>query len=105
MNKQLSSLLENKFLEKCPNQILLNPEIWKNKERVPDYFISPKKTNVVEVAAMNFNKSKNWHSCGFEDGKSYSLRIGWLKSLREDKKPTDASTTEQVKSLYENERR
>lgn len=62
-----------------------------------------KKTIIAEIAAMNFMIGKNWHSCGLENGKSYSLRIAWLKGLREDKMPYQATTTEQIKLLYQNQ--
>ena len=104
MNKDLENLLRKHFVKECPSNVKLNPLIYKQEQGVPDYFIFPEKTSVVEVAAMNFNRSKNWHSCGLDsEGKSYSLRIGWLKSLREDKGYLQVATPDFVKLLYEAE--
>ncbi len=102
MNEEIYPSLKRAFVKKCPKEIALNPAI--KEDDMPDYFIQAEKTIVVEVAAMNFNRSKNWHSCGLDDGNAYSLRIGWLKGLRDDKLPKQATTTEQVKKLYEKER-
>jgi DNA ligase 1 len=104
MNKELSALLENKFLPSCPQNVLINQAAYSKPDAIPDYFINPDKSIVVEVAAMNFNRGKNWHSCGLEDGNAYSLRIGWLKNIRDDKSPKDSTTSDQVKMFYENER-
>jgi DNA ligase-1 len=104
MNHDLEGLLRKHFIKECPSNIRLNPSIYKQKQGVPDYFVLPEKTSVVEVAAMNFYRSKNWHSCGLDsEGKSYSLRIGWLKSLREDKGYLQVATPDFVKLLYEAE--
>jgi hypothetical protein len=93
------------FVKNCPSNIVLNPAIYKQELGVPDYFIAPEKTSVVEISAMNFYRSKNWHSCGLDsEGKSYSLRIGWLKSIREDKNYREIATPEFVKTLYDAER-
>lgn len=105
MNAELEKLLAQNYARQCPANVSLNPAIRKQTGGLPDYFIAPEKTAVVEVAAMNFYRSKNWHSCGLDrEGNSYSLRIGWLKSLREDKSYREIATTEQVRALYENER-
>jgi ATP-dependent DNA ligase len=104
MNNDLEGLLGKNFVKECPSNVLLNPLIYKQKQGIPDYFIFPEKTSVVEVAAMNFNRGKNWHSCGLDsEGKSYSLRIGWLKSIREDKSYLQIATPDFVKLLYEAE--
>jgi len=105
MNMALESLLDKHLEKNCPSNVVLHPLICKQKLGYPDYFVKPKNSAVVEVAAMNFYKSKNWHSCGLgKDGKSYSLRIGWLKNLRQDKKYLDVATPEFVEILYNNER-
>ncbi len=105
MNRELENLLRGHFVKTCPVNLSLNPAIYKEERGVPDYFITPQKTSVVEVAAMNFTRSKNWHSCGLDsDGKSYSLRIGWLKSIREDKNYLQIATPSFVELLYNAER-
>lgn len=102
MDKELHPLLKDKYTDRCPKNVSLNPNI--PEEQMPDYFIQPRKSAVVEVSAMNFHYSKNWQSCGLANGKAYSLRIGWLKSIRYDKNPSQVSTSEDVKELYKKER-
>jgi len=99
MNSDLLPLLEGNLQKEIPSNILINPSAFK-LNKLPELFINPIKAPVVEVSAMNFNKSKNWHSCGLEDGLSYSLRIGWLKNIREDKDYRGVATTSQVIDLY-----
>jgi DNA ligase-1 len=98
MNKEIYPLLKDYF-RSSPKQIEIKPEL--NK---PDYFINPLDSIVVEVAAMNVNRTKNIYSCGLENGKSYSLRIAWLKQVRDDKKPLQATTTDQIAMLYQKEK-
>jgi ATP-dependent DNA ligase len=104
-NIEIQTLLNGKYLKKCPSNIYLNPSIFKANLAYPDYFIQPQKSIVLEIAAMNFNRGKNWHSCGLDDGGlSYSLRIAWLKNIRLDKVFSKIADVAQIKSLYEAER-
>jgi DNA ligase-1 len=105
MNLELEARLKDNLVWVCPPNVNLNAAIHKTPLAYPDYFIEPEKSVVVEVAAMNFYYSKNWHSCGLDkDGKSYSLRIGWLKGIREDKSISDTASVDSVKTLYDTER-
>ena len=104
MNRELETLLKGSLVKQVPANVVLNDRIYKTKDALPDFFIRTDKTVVLEIAAMNFFYSKNWHSCGLEADNSYSLRIGWLKSIRQDKTPVQASTPDQVKILYDSER-
>ncbi len=101
INKELERLLENFYVKNCPPEITVNPKM----ERIgrPDSYVSP--NTVVEICAMNFSKGDNYHSCGLENNISYSLRIAWLKSIREDKSVRDITTTDQIKKMYEQERK
>ena len=73
----------------------------KHPEQMPTFYIRPENSVVLEIASMNCHYGKNtWHSCGYQNGEAYSLRIAWLKRIREDKKVADASTTEKVKKMY-----
>jgi DNA ligase 1 len=102
-NKDLSILLQGNLYKEKPANVFLNPVIEKHPEQKPTFYMRPEKSIVLEIASMNCNYGKNtWHSCGYENGEAYSLRIAWLKRIREDKKITDASTTEKVKKLYAN---
>jgi len=104
MNTEITSALRGKTRKTPPADLLLNPRV--NVEdgddrRTPDFYVTPARSIVVEIAAMNVQRSKNsWHSCGLEDGMSYSLRIGWLKRLRDDKLPSQATTLDAVRSAY-----
>jgi hypothetical protein len=44
--------------------------------------------------------TQNNQTCGRNDTKAYSLRIAYAKDLREDKKPLQATTTQDVAKLY-----
>ena len=68
---------------------------------VPASYINPEKSVVLEVRAMNLNYTKNWHTCGLEDGKSFSMRIGFADQVRYDKSPQHATTTAAVRKLYQ----
>jgi DNA ligase-1 len=95
MNNPLESLLSRNYVATCPENVCnLSEEI------SPQYWINPKDSVVVEIAAMNISRGKNEYSCGYDGKTSYSLRIGWLKSIREDKSVSQTSTNELVKKLY-----
>ena len=102
LDKKLYPLLEQSFLKECPDNVFLNPKIYKTEGGIPDFFVDPSAL-LVEVCSMNFHRTNNWHSCGYSEKKSYSLRIAWLKGIREDKSVNDVATTEQVGVLYNNE--
>jgi len=66
-------------------------------------YVTPEKSAVLEVRAMNVTNSKNWHSCGLgmeEEDHAYSLRIASVERYRDDKSVKDINTTEQVSELY-----
>ncbi len=94
----LAPLLQGDF-SSPPSHYNINSQIQKHTEGIPSYYVDP--TVVVEVAAMNLQYSKNWHSCGLDEGKSYSLRIGWLKQIREDKVPSQTTTTQEIIRQYQ----
>lgn len=89
---------------KLPNSIILSPEIQRKTyaRKVPAYYIEPEKSAVIETQFLNITRSENWHSCGLEEDKAYSLRIATVKKLRFDKRIKDSATTEQVAELYSN---
>jgi len=103
MHETLTSMLKDNLTKIKPKKLILNPSIEKDSKNRPNYFINPINT-VVEVAAMNFNYGKNWHSCGLRDEKSYSLRIGWLKRIRDDKRIDQITRSDEIKTLYNLER-
>ena len=99
MDKDLLTRLQPHWVQDCPGTVLLNPALLRPEKR-PDYFLPPSQSVVVEVAAMDVLRGAGQHSCGLEDGKSYSLRISTLQRIRDDKTPVQATTTEKVQALY-----
>lgn len=100
-NKSLDKLLDGKLCETKPENLFLNPTIEKHPEQMPTYFVRPEGSTVLEIASMNCHYGKNtWHSCGYDGESAYSLRIAWLKRIREDKGIADVSTTEKVRKMY-----
>ena len=71
------------------------------ERHVPDRYVEPEDSVVLEVKAMNLNYNANWQSCGEDNGKAYSMRIGWVDQLRPDKNPRQATTTDTISTLYE----
>jgi bifunctional non-homologous end joining protein LigD len=67
-------------------------------QNMPSYFVEPK--TVVELRALNIVLGKNVHSCGLQQDRAYTLRIGWLYRMRPDKNPTQLSTTKDVIAAY-----
>jgi ATP-dependent DNA ligase len=77
----------------------------KSSKFLPELFINPEDSVVLEVRAMNIeHNDSNWQSCGLAlspDRKSFSLRIAYAMQIRLDKKPRQATSTEQIKKLFE----
>jgi ATP-dependent DNA ligase len=67
---------------------------------VPDAYIDPELSVVLEVKTMNIYRSENWQTCGLENGKAFSMRIGYANQLRLDKRPRQCTTTDAVWKLY-----
>ena len=69
----------------------------------PDVYIEPDESLVLEVGAVEINFGPaHPYSCG-KDAKNnaYSLRIGHVRTIREDKNPEQSTTTQEVRKLYE----
>ncbi len=81
-----------------PDSIFISPNA--TKEDLPGFYTNPFSSLVIEIKAMNVHYGRNWHSCSFDGTKSYSLRIAWAKSIRDDKTPLQATTTKKVAELY-----
>ncbi|MFC1722839.1 hypothetical protein ACFL0V_01740 [Nanoarchaeota archaeon] len=67
---------------------------------VPNWWIKPEESLVLEVKAMNINYNRNWQSCGLKGGKAYSMRIAYATQIRHDKGPLEATKTSDVEMLY-----
>ncbi len=66
----------------------------------PSYWVEPKV--VLEVYADEITRSPI-HTAGEEDKIGYALRFPRLVKFRDDKRPEDATTVEEVKKLYTNQ--
>ena len=98
LGKRIAHLLKNKFVKDKPASIVLSANA--KADDLPDFYIDPFSSIVIEIKAMNIHYSKNWHSCGSDGEKSYSLRIAWAKGIRDDKSPIQATTLTKVAELY-----
>lgn len=98
MNVELERLLKGNLIAEKPYTTILSANA--KAEDLPDFYIEPMNSAVVEIKAMNIHYGKNRYSCGFNGLKSYSLRIAWLNELRDDKTPMQASTAKDVELLY-----
>ncbi|MFH1401031.1 MAG: hypothetical protein ABIH41_05935 [Nanoarchaeota archaeon] len=98
LDERLSDLLLKRSRATRPDVVSMRDNV--PPQHIPDRYITPYRSVLVEVAAMNINYGKNWHSCGLEDGKSYSLRIGWLKGIRDDKPVSQVAATADVRRIY-----
>lgn len=98
LGKKLYGTIKGKLKKRRPEKVYIS-QFMKESE-MPDFYLEPIDSLLLEVKAMNINHGKNAYSCGLEDNKSYSLRIGWVKGIRDDKKAYNATTTSQVEDLY-----
>ena len=69
---------------------------------VPDIWVEPK--YVVEVMADEITKSPV-HTCGKTDGSGYALRFPRVLHFREDRKPEDATTVNEILKMYKMQRK
>ncbi|MDP3027670.1 MAG: ATP-dependent DNA ligase [Nanoarchaeota archaeon] len=95
--------ISSAYTDKIPDNVVISDAINKRSYsgKRPDRYVLPEKSAVVEVETLNVTRSDNWHSCGLNNGKAYSLRIPIVQKYREDKKPCDATTTQQIREIFE----
>lgn len=99
VNAQREGLDHDLELRLSHQQAPLNSINYGDLQKHPiDAYLTP--DTVVEVAAMNIQRSSNGYACDLQEDKSFSLRIGYLKSVRDDKSPAQATTSQQVAQLY-----
>ncbi|MBW2967778.1 hypothetical protein KY362_04785 [Candidatus Woesearchaeota archaeon] len=88
-----------------PENVVFSPKLDNPtySKQVPDLYVAPEWSVVLEIKAMNLNYTKgNWNSCGLDsDGKAYSMRIGFAEDLRVDKDSIHSTTTRAVGILYD----
>jgi DNA ligase-1 len=71
-------------------------------ELTPDYWTEPK--YVIEIRADEITRSPV-HLAAKEKGKGLALRFPRMISIRTDKKPEEATTEEEIKKMYENQKK
>ncbi len=100
--REIYSKVKDKIIGYAPENSVFSEELKKKswKRKVPFAYINPEDSIVLEVEAQDVTRSKNWHTCGIEDGLAFSLRIPSVVGLRYDKSSSDCTTTEQVKEIY-----
>ena len=67
---------------------------------LPEVYVAPEKSVVLEIGAMNFDYGSSNFACRLAGEKSYSLRIAYVRTIRDDKVPRQASTTEKIAQLH-----
>ncbi|MBI4016481.1 MAG: hypothetical protein HY363_02190 [Candidatus Aenigmarchaeota archaeon] len=75
----------------------INVEYGKN---LPDVYVAPEKSVVLEIGAMNFDHGNKDFACRLNGEKSYSLRSAHVRIIRDDKAPNQATTTEKIAQLH-----
>lgn len=96
-------LVLDKLVDEKPGNVLISDKLKKPAyERfVPYRFVKPEQSVVLEIRAMNIYHSDNWQTCGENDGKGFSMRIGFVREVRYDKDSIHATRTSAVRKLYE----
>ena len=99
-NPATNNLFENdvlelvKFTESKPDNVEVG-------NRTPDKYVIP--SLVLEVRVMNYETGKDF-ACSIDGKAKYSLRIAYIKSIRDDKRANQASTTEFVAKRYQKQK-
>ena len=94
MLSELEGMLSKTSSKNRPARVVseLEPDVW----AVPEY--------VIEVRADEITLSP-MHSCGREKGRGYALRFPRMIKLRGDKSPEEATTTEEIKTMFSHQKR
>ncbi|WUR05085.1 DNA ligase 1 (DNLI1) [Vairimorpha necatrix] len=88
----------NKLYEELNNFVVSTPSSVRYKDQTkPDVWISPKFVWEVKAAAVSVSPI---YCCGLYEDKGYSLRFPRFLKEREDKKATDATTSNQIIMNY-----
>lgn len=100
---EIYAAVKGKTSNKAPKNVTFSEKLSRESYRnhVPAMYINPEQSIVLEVSAMNLYRADNWQTCGLEDSKAFSMRIGYAKQLRQDKSSRQATTTDIVWKLYD----
>ncbi|MDP3640412.1 MAG: RNA ligase family protein [Nanoarchaeota archaeon] len=71
------------------------------RTKSPDIYVNP--AVILEVQAMNIDRGNDF-ACSVDDKTFYSLRIAYVRGIREDKKAEQATTTDFVAAYCKNQR-
>ncbi|MCX8175541.1 MAG: ATP-dependent DNA ligase [Candidatus Micrarchaeota archaeon] len=92
--RKLQEMLEKIRLKQKPKGL--------NSKLEPDFWVKPK--YVITVAADEITLSP-MHTCGLVGETGYALRFPRMMALRDDKSPQDITTTKEIISLFEMQKR
>lgn len=100
---EIQSVVKGRATHERPSNVAFSEKLDSPSCRkyVPESYIRPEKSAVLEVRAMNINFTDNWQTCGYDGEKAFSMRIGFARQVRYDKKPAQATTTQEIRKLYE----
>jgi len=90
------------IVSNVPGNVVISGELNKASYagKRPYCYVTPEKSAVVEIKALNVTKAKNWYTCGRDANGAYSLRIPVVERIRNDKRITDCTTTDQIAEIY-----
>jgi len=102
--EQIDSMIGGHYLDEADERSVFSDRIHSRTyaRKKPARYVSANSNVVVEVEAMNVTRSKNWHTCGLDEGKAYSLRIPRIIRVRDDKSSLDCNTMQQIREIYGN---
>ncbi|MCX6772551.1 MAG: ATP-dependent DNA ligase [Candidatus Micrarchaeota archaeon] len=92
--RTFESMLDKIKMKKKPKGVV--------SKLTPDFWVKPK--YVITVAADEITLSP-MHTCGLVGETGYALRFPRMMSLRDDKGPNEATTTKEIISLFEIQRK
>jgi DNA ligase-1 len=96
---KLYPMIEKKLTIEIPENLSITEKLIAQTK--PVKYVNPLESIVLEINAMNIDFTQNNQACGREHSKAYSLRIAYAKEIREDKKPIQATTTQDIIKLYQ----
>jgi|APSaa5957512622_1039677.scaffolds.fasta_scaffold00088_17 DNA ligase 1 len=99
---EINALIGDKLQNARPGNVVVSEKLDRDafSKYVPDLYVDPESSAVLEVKAMNLNYSNNWQTCGLDEGRAFSMRIGFANQVRYDKGPRQATKTSAVRTLY-----
>ncbi len=100
-NPATGNLIANDVMAMLGKKLSSPPKNIEVGTKKPDAYVNP--AIVVEVRAMNIDRGNDF-ACSVDGKTSYSLRIAYVKCIREDKNAKQATPTEAVAQHYTKQR-